>query len=813
MAIEVKIGAYQAYAIAKERGFEGTEEEWLDSLRGSGIQSVRVSADGDLIFTIKDSKTGEERELDPVAIENLEVINQIIQVKDSALSEMLSTQNGSIFNINVAKTEAVDEVNSALIEAQQQIKQSEADTILVVEQTGKTIENEMKEEIQTFVSQLNDETIEAINTVKDSSLGEIEQAKTGAIQSINDFKSEAVRQASEEINTIAQTTVVESKDEILDITSQFTAEANKEISLSKENSILEINNVTEQKLEKVTSDIEDEKVLAINKLTEKQEEVISSIDESLINAKQEINTAIDKAIEFASDSIDEFKASAASDIDTAKTDAIGAVNTAGDQAASDALSDIDTAKTDAVDAVNAAGAQAASDAQTAITAAKNQAVSDVQNAGQTAVEAVEEAQTASVQAVEGAQTNAVQAVQDAGGAEAERLSDIVPLVTEADNGKILTVLDGKWTAVNPAITNWEKVQLLVRAGLAPQYFPAGYEFITHDSMEDTDIVWRVVGHDTIKAADETLTHTMILETKYVYSKSPGSYISLQFDAQEALYYAKEELLAGTYNFTLLENYDTTYGGGKTYSFILTKPVPAGGVIMFPWGYNQQASEVKISTYATQADTTAIETVPVTEGSEGTSLGTADGKTENMNHNHRIRYGSNNYAQSAIEQWLNSKEAAGNVWRPQTKFDRSPSWASSQAGFMARLPEDFIAVIQPAIVPCRTNSVYEVNSLDGTEFVTNQTYSLKRKFFLLSRPEISGTWDNSELKDGEQLEYYKGLMEAERIKYEPSGLARYCWVRTPTINTAGTARVVNLYGSLTSVNTSDAVAIAPACIIA
>ena len=33
MAIEKRIGAYSAYAIAVENGFQGTEEEWLDSLR------------------------------------------------------------------------------------------------------------------------------------------------------------------------------------------------------------------------------------------------------------------------------------------------------------------------------------------------------------------------------------------------------------------------------------------------------------------------------------------------------------------------------------------------------------------------------------------------------------------------------------------------------------------------------------------------------------------------------------------------------------------------------------------------------------
>ena len=509
-------------------------------------------------------------------------------------------------------------------------------------------------------------------------------------------------------------------------------------------------------------------------------------------------------------------------VGTAKTQAVQAVEdaentgvSAVEDAKSNALTEVGEAKTTAVDAVNAAGTQAASDAQTAITAAKNQAVSDVQAAGQSAVSSVGDAQTEAVEAVETAQTNAVQSVQDAGTAEAEKISSILPVPTEADNGKILTVVDGKWAARDPGYPaeTWADIQKIVRLGAAPRYFPVGYEFTTHDSTNDTDIIWRVVGYDTIKAADEALTHSMVLETKCVYSNSTGSYISMQFDAPETLYYAETGLEAGTYNFTLLAGYDETYGGGKTYSFTLTQPVPAGGIIMFSWGYNQQASETKISTYATQTDTSAIETVGVTEGANGTSLGTADGSTPNMNHTHRIRYGSNNYAQSAVKQWLNSNEGAGSVWKPQTKFDRPPTWANSRAGFAAGLPEDFISVVQQAIVPCRTNSVFEVNSLDGTAFTINQTYSLEDNFFLLSRPEIYGTWDSAEVKDGELLEYYSGLTDAERIKYDPSGSARYCWLRSPNPGNASNVRIVYTSGALHNNTAVSALAAAPACIIA
>ena len=508
--------------------------------------------------------------------------------------------------------------------------------------------------------------------------------------------------------------------------------------------------------------------------------------------------------------------------------------------AESALASASTASGKAGEAAASASASAASASQSAsgasaAAASADQAEERALSAGESAQTAQTSASTATSKAGEAAasaeaaagsaqtaQTSASTATSKAGEAaasaeaaagSADDIKELIPIPTMDDNGKVMTVVDGKWTAVDPAVSSWEKVQLIVRAGLAPQYFPVGYEFTTHDSTENTDIVWRVVGHNTIKAANESLKHTMILETKYVYSNASGNYIPMQFDATEALYYAETGLVAGTYNFTLPSGYDTSHGGGKTYSFTLTHPVPAGGVIMFPWEYEQQASETKISTYATQTDTLIIEEVGVTEGSEGTNLGTADGTTLNMNYIDRTRNGSNNYAQSADRQWLNSKEAAGSVWKPQTKFDRPPTWANSRAGFMAGLQEDFLAVVQPAIVPCRANSAYEVNSLDGTEFATDQTYNLEDKFFLLSCPEIYGTWDSTEIKDGELLEYYTRLTNVERTKYDPSGLVRLCWLRSPISSTIDHVRSIATSGMLSGYYAVSTVGVAPACIIA
>lgn len=442
-------------------------------------------------------------------------------------------------------------------------------------------------------------------------------------------------------------------------------------------------------------------------------------------------------------------------------------------------------------------------------------------AAEQAVEDGEKALTDAAAAVESA-NNAAGAANDAAAAAAKATADAENVNISAEQtatGATITVTDreGVQTSVHidtlTAIKTWEDVKNAVRLGLGATLFPVGYEFTTEDSVTGAVITWVVRGHDNHIAANKKLTRTMTLETKYVYSLASGAYRSFVFDATEALYYAAEELPAGTYNFTLLAGYDATYGGGKTLSFTLTQPVPAGGVIMFPWAHQKQSTDTKISTYASNAATAAIESVAVTESADGTSLGVADGTVENLNHTHRIRYGSNNYAQSAARQWLNSDAAAGGVWAPTNVFDRPPSWNTTYNGFVRGLPADFLAVVQAAAIPCRTSSIFEVNSLDGTEFAINQVYTLKDKFFLLSRPEIYGTWDSATYKDGTLLEFYEGLTDTERIKYDAAGSARTCWLRSPNPGDANGERFVRTSGALYHYYAYFAYGVAPACIIA
>ena len=370
--------------------------------------------------------------------------------------------------------------------------------------------------------------------------------------------------------------------------------------------------------------------------------------------------------------------------------------------------------------------------------------------------------------------------------------------------------------VRPAFaitSSWEDIQNAVRLGLGEEFFPVGYEFTTRDADTKQNIVWVVRAHDHHTAANNTLTHTMTLETKCAYSAANGTYNPLAFDATEALYYAADGLAAGTYNFTVANQQWYTADNGKAFQFTLTSAVPAGGQIVVSATHDTTLAGKSVKTYSNAASAEAIETATLTEGSAGTSLGTTDGNSPNVNHMHRVIFGSNNYAQSAARQWLNSAESAGSVWTPTNIFDRPASWDTSYNGFMHGLPADFLAVVQPAKVPCRTNSAFEIDSLDGTEFAVNQVYELQDKFFLLSGPEIFGTWDDASLKDGTQLEFYRSLTDSERIKYSANGTATNTRLRSPYPTHPNYVRMLTRGGTRDSTGANDSLAVSPACIIA
>jgi hypothetical protein len=329
----------------------------------------------------------------------------------------------------------------------------------------------------------------------------------------------------------------------------------------------------------------------------------------------------------------------------------------------------------------------------------------------------------------------------------------------------------------------------------------GDAVVVHETANK--FVFDVIGIDHDTPADSQFKHSITLQLHDLYQ-------NIQFDGTEAIYYAREELPAGTYNFTLPAGYDMENGGGKTYQFTITKPVPAAGQIMFPWAYQQQASATKVSTYVNANASAVIETVSVQEGSEGTSLGTADGTVSDLNHIQRARYGSNNWAESDLRMRLNSSAAPGGTWTRQSKFSHKPFWADTESGFLRGVDPDFISVLG------EVTKVTALNTLtDGGGSKTST-----EKIFLLSRSEVYGNFENS-VDEGAAYPYYKNYSDfaskndgndTNRIKYQSNGTPSYWWLRTPFTGDANHVRNVIPTGAISGNGASGSYGLAPACCI-
>lgn len=390
--------------------------------------------------------------------------------------------------------------------------------------------------------------------------------------------------------------------------------------------------------------------------------------------------------------------------------------------------------------------------------------------------------------------------------------------------------------------NWNNIRDIVRAGKGPEYFPVGsllYDDLTSPtslSELKTKVPLRVVQHYSSSDTDyndpdiaSELGHTgeqtprmMLMEDELIYSVNNSNI--MQFDAPEAFLYTTVEMQPGTYKFKI-PNYDTTYGGNKTYYFTSTASVPIDSQIMLSWAYQQHPKTV--TAYAgpnPQTKTTAItgfNALTLSEWIDGESpeaidLGTIklanndpDSTYGKLNHIHRARYGSNNYLQSGLRQALNANTAGNTYWQPQTIFDR-PYGSRSQSGRLYQLNQDFVSVLATPEIKCITNNLFEYPSLDGTQFSLQTQYTIRDKVFLPTHTEINLS---SGPDVGSVLSYWVGTTNADRVKIRrATGNAYHWWLRTPLPSYCYFVRRVITSGALGGHVASDSLGVAAACII-
>lgn len=332
------------------------------------------------------------------------------------------------------------------------------------------------------------------------------------------------------------------------------------------------------------------------------------------------------------------------------------------------------------------------------------------------------------------------------------------------------------------VDSWQKVQDIVRAGLADKAFRIGDQFVAN--YNSSPVVWNVIGIDHDKPTDINYTHSLTLQAQ-------DCIMNCQFDAPEALYYAETELTAGTHIFTL---------NALQYSFITTKTVPAGGqVVGSAWSGNTYIPTA-ITTYAADR-TTVIESGLVVTSATGTDTLTP------INNHARCRYGSNSYIESAIKQFINSS-ATTFAWTPKTGYDRPPSGAPfTGGGFLKLLDPELVSVIGAVDKQVARNTVSDGGGQD----------LFSDKVFLLSPKEIFGT--NEGTITGENAyAWYSSLAGvatnsalAGRSKYL-TGSARYWWLRSPDVGTSHYPRSVATTGGVSYYGAYNALGLAPACCI-
>ena len=345
------------------------------------------------------------------------------------------------------------------------------------------------------------------------------------------------------------------------------------------------------------------------------------------------------------------------------------------------------------------------------------------------------------------------------------------------------------------ISTWEGIQKAVRSGIAKDILPVGTQLAVNHSVYGTRL-FDVVAHDYLKSIHDENAHTMTIQQ---HDLLPGT----QFDASEAFYYAEAELPAGTYNFTLVTAQNSWTEG--TYQFTLTNPVPKGGQLDISGYVDTAMTALQVRSYANQTTTTTIESVAITAGSGGRNLGTFG---EGLNNSYRVAYGSNNYKESAMRQFLNSSAAAGSVWTPQTKFDRPPSWLNSLAGYKNGLDQDFLAVVGKVVLPCSANNTYEA---PDSSIAKGTKYTLNDEFYLASAMEIFNT--NSDVADDSKVfPFYEGAGNTDRIKYRDGAAANWC-LRTPISWNASHVRLVDSDdGAMYNHVAAYSFGLAPACTI-
>lgn len=334
-----------------------------------------------------------------------------------------------------------------------------------------------------------------------------------------------------------------------------------------------------------------------------------------------------------------------------------------------------------------------------------------------------------------------------------------------------------------------------------------------DPAHNTDetsyqVPWDIVHHGLVELQSGDIVPGM-----YIQMHKCSAY-NVQFSNRQAFKNCPDGLPAGTYHVT----FGGTWGqatNGTSWQFTLTQPVPGGGKLSgFESVYDAQASTYKVKSWAKPTDADPIETVAVTEGTGGSSLGTmlvSKVSDDKLNSIQATSYGHNRWSTSAIRQYLN---ASGKNWlRILEDFDIRPN-EYTKSGFMSGFDDDFLNAIKPVKVTTALNTVEGFDTATEDTFDTFFLPSLEQMYI---KPQIAGA-------EGDYFEYWKqrsGMASPapwytnmDQYKHYPINGAYSQDVRLRSADRGGAnnAWFVNSSGFVTSCGTYYALRFSPVCVI-
>ena len=194
MGLEKDLGAVSAYAIAIAHGFEGTEEEWLESLigpmgyQGWSVSAVRATTTGQLIFTVTDPKTGEIRELDPVQGDTIDALKEIEDAAEDAKNQVKEAANAA----SASAVKAVEGAQNAGVQAVKDTETAAVEAVTSAQTAGVQAVQGAQTAAINAVSEAQTQATEAIEASENQALQDISNAKTSAMSDINATGENAV---------------------------------------------------------------------------------------------------------------------------------------------------------------------------------------------------------------------------------------------------------------------------------------------------------------------------------------------------------------------------------------------------------------------------------------------------------------------------------------------------------------------------------------------------------------------------------------------------------------------------------------------